>query len=355
MASRFEILIVDDVSENIKVAINILKQDGYNFSYALNGASALEILEQKKFDLILLDVMMPGMDGFSLCQRIKKLKKAQTIPIIFVTAKTDIESISKGFHLGAVDYVTKPFHPLELKARVATHLELYKFQKELLNKNKFLGEKVLQEKQHRLTDLELAQKELVAILSDIMAFDSAETYCHVQRVAEISKQLAILEGNISQNDINLLYLAAPLHDVGKILIDNKILHKPDKLTDDEFAQMREHPRFGLKILNRSEKRLIKVAKVIAYQHHENWDGSGYPKGLKGEDIHIFGRIVAIADVLDALTHTRSYKKGWDFDEAIRFIIEQKGKKFDPRLVAIFEEHVEVFKEILEKDECRDAG
>ena len=351
MAQKFEILIVDDVSENIKVAINILKQEGYNFSYALNGVSALEILEQKNFDLILLDVMMPGMDGFTLCKRIKQSKRTRAIPIIFVTAKTDIESVSQGFTLGAVDYVTKPFHPLELKARVATHLELYKFQKELLNKNKFLGEKVLEEKQHRLTELELAQKELVAILSDIMAYDSAETYCHVQRVAEISKQLAILEGNISQKDINLLYVAAPLHDIGKILVDNSILHKPDKLTDEEFKKMKEHPKYGLKILNRSEKRLIKVAKVIAYQHHENWDGSGYPKGLKGEEIHIFGRIVAIADVLDALTHTRSYKKGWNFDEAIRFIIDQKGKKFDPRLVNIFEENLEVFKEILERDDC----
>ena len=348
---KYEILIVDDVSENIKVAISILKNDNYNFSYATNGQSAIEILKTKRFDLILLDVMMPGIDGFHLCKIIKNSPAIKDTPVIFLTAKVDIDSMTKGFELGAVDYVTKPFHPQELKSRVANHLELYRFRKELALKNKKLNHEIIDVKNKHLTDLEVAQKEIFYILADIMESDSGETACHVKRVALISRELAILEGNLLEEDIKMIYLAAPLHDIGKILIDNTILHKPDKLTTDEFNVMKEHPANAVKILKTSDRKLIKAAKVIAYEHHENWDGSGYPQGLKGEEIHIFGRIVAIADVLDALTNERSYKKAWSFEEATKFIMQSSGTKFDPRLVSLFVNHLEIFKEILEADKC----
>lgn len=348
---KYEILIVDDVSDNIKVAISILKNDNYNFSYAHDGQSAIEVLKTKRFDLILLDVMMPGIDGFHLCKIIKNSPAIKDTPIIFLTAKTDIDSVAQGFELGAVDYVTKPFHPQELKSRVANHLELYRFRKELTLKNKELNHEIKDVKHKHFTDLEIAQKEILYILTDIMESDSGETACHVKRVAMISRELAILEGNLLEEDIKMIYLAAPLHDIGKILVDNSILHKPGKLSEDEFEVMKKHPMNAVNILKKSDRKLIKAAKIIAYEHHENWDGSGYPQGLKGEDIHIFGRIVAIADVLDALTNERSYKKAWTFEEATKFIMQNSGTKFDPRLVSLFIDHLEIFKEILEADKC----
>jgi len=351
MQNKYEILIVDDVSENIKVAISILKNDDYNFSFALNGESAIEILKTKRFDLILLDVMMPGIDGFKLCKIIKNSPIIKDTPIIFLTAKVDIDSIEEGFKLGAVDYVTKPFHSIELKSRVSSHLELYRYRRDLKKSNIKLNNEVKVVKTQHSTDLELAQKEIIYILSEIMESDSGETACHVKRVANISKELALLESNLSMKQVNTLYHAAPLHDIGKILVDNSILHKPGTLTENEFSLMKQHPVYAVNILKKSERELIKAARIIAHQHHENYDGSGYPQGLKGENIHIFGRIVAIADVLDALTHKRAYKEAWSFEKASRHIIELSGTKFDPRLVELFKDNLEIFKEIIEEMSC----
>jgi len=351
MQKKYEILIVDDVSENIKVAISILKNEDYNFSYALDGKQAVEVLKTKRFDIILLDVMMPNIDGFQLCKIIKNSPAIEDTPIIFVTAKVDIESIQKGFELGAVDYVTKPFQSIELKSRVANHLELYRYRKELKRNNTKLTNEINVVKTKHYTDLELAQKEIIYILSEIMESDSGETACHVKRVATISKQLALLDGHLSDNEIEILFLASPLHDIGKILIDNSILHKKGKLTDAEFSIMKEHPANAVKLLKKSERELIKSARIIAFEHHENFDGTGYPRGLKGENIHIYGRIVALADVLDALTHKRSYKEAWSFEAAAKFIIDLKGSKFDPRFVDIFHNNLEVFKEIVEGEKC----
>jgi putative two-component system response regulator len=351
MHDVYQILIVDDVGENIKTAISILKQDGYNFSYALNAEKAMQILKTRQFDLILLDVMMPGMDGFQLCKIIKSSPIIQETPVIFLTAKVDIASVTKGFELGAIDYVTKPFHALELKLRVSTHLELYKYQKKLKSDNKKLSKTVDIINDKYLSEVEIAQKEIIYILTEIMEKDSGETACHVKRVANIAKQLAILEGNLSEEEIKEIYLAAPLHDIGKILIDNKILHKPGKLTEHEYEIMKKHPALGKSILEKSDKKLIRAALNIAYQHHENYDGSGYPQGLVAENIHIYGRIVAIADVLDALTYKRVYKESWTFDNAAEYIKNASGKKFDPRLVTVFLEHRELFKDILEEKKC----
>jgi len=351
MNSKYEILIVDDVSENIKVAISILKNDNYNFSFALNGQQAIEIIKTKRFDLLLLDVMMPGIDGFKLAKIIKNSPAIQDTPIIFLTAKVDIKSIEEGFNIGAVDYVTKPFHAVELKSRVANHLELYRYRRELKRDNKKLNNEIGAVKTKHYSDLELSQKEIIYMLTEIMEADSGETACHVKRVANISKQLGLLEGNLISHEVETLCLAAPLHDIGKIFIDNKILHKPGKLTDEEFTIMKEHPAHAIKILKKSDREIIKAAKVIAYEHHENYDGSGYPRGIKGESIHIFARIVAIADVLDALTQERIYKKAWSFEDASSHIIKLSGVKFDPRLVQLFSDHLESFKEIIEADVC----
>jgi putative two-component system response regulator len=348
MSDKYDILIVDDVSENIKVAINILQNDKYNFSFALDAKQAINILKTKRFDLVLLDVMMPEMDGFALCKIIKQSPSISDTPIIFVTAKVDIDSIEKGFEVGGIDYITKPFHPRELKSRVSNHLELYSHRKRLTKENKFLVNKVNVERHKILTEIEKSQKELISILMDIMEFDSGETALHVKRVANISRELAILEGSLSDDEIKNIYLAAPLHDIGKLLVDNNILHKDGKLTEEEFDIMKQHPEFAVGMLKQSERELIKTARIIAYEHHENWDGTGYPQGKSGEDIHIYGRIVAIADVLDALTHKRSYKDAWSFEEACEFIFQNAGKKFDPRLTKILEENIDIFKSFLEQ-------
>ena len=347
MSSEYEILIVDDVSENIKVAINILKQDGYNFSFALNGKEALEVLKTKRFDLVLLDIMMPIIDGFKVCKIIKNTPQIKDTPVIFVTAKIDMDSIEEGFKLGAVDYVTKPFHPTELKSRVKNHLELYRAKRQLKFNNINLHSKMKKDEAKYFTELELAQKEIISILSEIMEHGSSETAQHINRVSDISKLLATLVGTLSKEEINIVSLASPMHDIGKILIDAKLLHKPGKLDEEEYSQMKKHSQFAYDFFKKSDKELIKAAAIIAHQHHENYDGSGYPQGLVGNNIHVYGRIVAIADVLDALTHKRSYKEAWSFDEALKFIVDESGIKFDPSLVEVFVKHSDSFKKIVE--------
>ena len=353
MSTKYEILIVDDVSENIKVAISILQNENYNFSFALDGEQAIDILKTKRFDLLLLDIMMPGIDGFQLAKMIKKTPAIKDTPIIFLTAKVDIESVEEGFRIGAVDYVTKPFHPIELKSRVANHLELYRYRRELKRDNVKLSNEIGTVKNKHYTDLELAQKEIIYMLSEIMESDSSETACHVKRVARISRELGVLEGHLSEHEVEVLHLAAPLYDIGKILVDNSILHKAGTLTDDEFEEMKDHTAYAIKILKNSQREIIKAARVIAYEHHEHFDGNGYPRGLRGESIHIFSRIVAIADVLDALTHKRAYQEAWSFEKASKHIIDLKGTQFDPRLIELFITHLEVFKEIIEEESCLD--
>jgi putative two-component system response regulator len=349
MSALYNILIVDDVSDNIKVAISILKRDEYSFSFALGGKQALEILKTKRFDLVLLDIMMPDIDGIKVCKIIKKSPAIQDTPVIFVTAKVDIESVEEGFEVGAVDYVTKPFYAAELKARVKNHLELYRAKKQLKTNNTNLSNKIKDNEVKHFTELELAQKEIIYTLSNIMEFGSSETACHVKRVAHIAKLLATLTGVLSVDEIKILFLAAPLHDIGKIFIENDILHKKDKLNDDEFAEMKKHTHYALDMLEKSKTELIQAGSIIAFEHHENYDGSGYPRGLKGEEIHIYGRIVAIADVLDALTHERSYKEAWSFDESAKYIIDLAGEKFDPVLVELFKENIDSFRKIIEQE------
>ncbi len=342
MDNNFNVLIVDDVVENIQVAMNVLKEENYNLSFALNGEEALSLIKDTGFDLILLDIMMPVMDGFSVCKNLKADDFTKDIPIIFLTAKTDIESISKGFELGAVDYITKPFNPDELLARTRTHLELYKGKLLLAQNNLSIKVKAEKEKERLLTELEKNQKEIIYILAELTETVSDETGKHIKRVADISRLLAYYYPSLSDEDVDTIHCSAPMHDIGKIAVDPKILHKPSSLTAEEFELMKEHTTLAHKVLKCSDRKIIKAADIIAMQHHEKWDGSGYPKGLKGEDIHIYGRIVAIADVFDALTHKRVYKDSWTPEDASAYIQKNAGTHFDPTLVALFMEHVEEF-------------
>lgn len=332
-----QILIVDDVLDNIQVAMNILQEDGYDLAFARGGKEALELLEFEETDLILLDIMMPELDGYEVCKRLKENEKTRSIPIIFLTAKVDVDSITKGFELGAVDYVTKPFHANELMARVKTHLQLANANRELKQLNTAL--QVKSELEHKRLSIEIddTQKEVIKMLTSLMEVFSDETSKHITRVAEYSRLLGQYYG-LSNDDLQLIHAAAPMHDIGKIAIDSMLLHKAGKLNEQEFQIIKDHPVYGYKILQNSQRKILKAACIIAHQHHEKWDGTGYPQGLKGEDIHIYGRIVAFADVFDALINSRVYKSAWSIEKICDYVHAQSGKHFDPRLVGIFLEN-----------------
>lgn len=343
----YKILIVDDVTDNIKIAMNILREGNYNLSFALSGKEALEIVHTESFDLILLDIMMPEMDGYEVIKILKENPSTMNIPVIFLTAKADIEALTKGFKLGAADYITKPFQANELLLRVATQLKLYRAMQVLQNNNLSLNIEMEKKEERLVSELEASQQEMIYTLTELMESTSDETGKHIKRVAQISKLLATLHENMSSEDVHNVYMASPLHDIGKITIDQEILHKPSRLTEEEFEAMKKHASNAEKLLGQSKRELMLSAKIIAAQHHEKWNGKGYPKGLKGEEIHIYGRIVAIADVLDALTHKRIYKDSWSFEEASKYIIEHKGTQFDPYLIELFENNIDSFRKAVE--------
>jgi len=338
----YSILIVDDVLDNIQVAMNILKEDSYNFSFAQSGEEALKLMHKNNFDLILLDIMMPGIDGYKVCKMMKEDPRLSDIPVIFLTAKADMDSMTMGFEVGALDYITKPFHANELLARVKTHLELYNAKQILKQNNLSLQNKVKMERKRVLTELENSQKEMIFVLTELVESVSDETGKHIKRVAEYSRLLAHYHRALSEEDANTIYHASPMHDIGKMSIPENILHKKGPLSEDEFEIMKTHTTKAHEYLKIPNRKIMKAADIIAYEHHEKWDGSGYPRGLKGEDIHIFGRIVALADVFDALTHKRVYKDAWSVEEAAQYIKEHSSTQFDPYLVKIFEENIDEF-------------
>lgn len=348
MDVSYNILIVDDVSDNIKIAESILKDSGYNFLFAGGASQALYTAKERSIDLVLVDVMMPELHGFDVIEALNNDTYTKNIPIIFVAEKTtdDDYYISKGFELGAIDCITIPFNKTELSYRVSTHLSLYKAEKILKQNCLDLNVKI-ENDDKLLSELESTQQEIINILTELMESTCDETGKHIKRVAELSKLLASLHDGISDDEVQTIFHAAPLHDIGKITIDRDILNKPSKLSEREFRYMKEHTTNAHYFLKKSQKKLIKAGDIIAYQHHEWWNGTGYPRGLKGEEIHIYGRIVAIGDVLDTLTHKRVYKESWGFEEAAKYIIEHRGVQFDPYLVELFENNLDKFREIIE--------
>lgn len=339
------ILIVDDISENIQVAMSILKEDNYEFSYAIDGESALRLVKDHQFDLILLDIMMPGIDGFDVCRRLKNDRNTAEIPVIFLTAKSDVDAIAEGFKVGAVDYLVKPFHANELLARVKTHLELSQSKQLLRKHNLSLKVKVQRTEKRLLSELEKSQKEMIYVLTELMEFTSDETGKHIKRVAEHSRLLATLHPALSADDAEVIFHAAPMHDIGKVMIPDAILNKPGKYTPEEFEIMKTHTIKAHDFLKSSKRKIMKAADIIAYQHHEKWDGTGYPQGLKGDEIHLYGRIVALADVFDALSHKRVYKEAWDIKDTLEYIVSNRGTHFDPSLVDLLQNNLDEFLEI----------
>lgn len=302
-----KLLIVDDEPTNLKVLKQVLQQD-YRLSFAKNGADGLELAARELPDLILLDVMMPEMTGYEVCQRLKSQPKTQHIPVIFVTALKDEIDETRGFDCGAVDYITKPITPAIVRARVRTHLSLVHAQ-----------------------ELKKTHLQLIQRLGRAAEYKDNETGMHVMRMSHTSKILALALG-FNEDFADKLLQAAPMHDIGKIGIPDHILLKPGRLDDEEMRVMQQHPQIGAEILANTNSELIQLAHSVALYHHEKWDGTGYPAQLKGEAIPIEGRIVAVADVFDALTNKRPYKEAWSVEKTMALINEQSGKHFDPQVV-----------------------
>jgi len=449
------ILIVDDNVKNIQLAATVLKSANlYNIFFATSGEKAIEQLDMREYSLILLDINMPILDGFQTALIIKNNPKIQNIPIIFLSANANKESVRKGFENGGQDYITKPFDELELLHRVYTHVELFNAKKQLqeevdetkllldqyklvadagsavsksdlegnityVNDNfcrlcKYSREELIG-KNHRIfrvpdiddevykdlwdtiknkktwkhlvkniakdgsyyyfeatiipilnkegdiveyisirtdvtkeitltKDIIATQEEILNTFGELGEWRSKETGDHVNRVSLFSEVLAKAYG-CSKKDTELIKMTSPMHDIGKVIIPDDILLKPSKLTDKEFIKMKEHTIYGWEIFNKSKHQLLQTVALIAHEHHEKWDGSGYPRGLKQDEIHLFGRITALADVFDALSHDRVYKKAWSIEDTIEYIQKESGRSFEPKLVNLFIENLDKIIEI----------
>lgn len=320
--SECKVLVVDDTEANVDILVETLGSD-YDVSVAMDGETALEDVADEKPDLILLDIMMPGIDGYEVCRQLKADENTKNIPIIFLTAMAEEQDEARGLELGAVDFVTKPFSPELVKSRVQNQLELKLHRDDLEGLVK-----------QRTIELEESHRAAIFMLGEAGHFNDTDTGVHIWRMAAYSAAIAKQMGWSDQNT-KLLELAAPMHDTGKIGIPDAVLKKPAKLDKEEWQIMMSHSEVGHRILIQSDAPLFKLAAEVALYHHEKWDGNGYPEKLKGEDIPVSARIVAIADVFDALTMKRPYKDPWPLEDSFAEIVKCSGSHFDPQLVEGF--------------------
>ncbi|MBK6651161.1 MAG: two-component system response regulator [Betaproteobacteria bacterium] len=336
------ILAVDDTPENLRVVSAVLK-DEFKVRVATHGEQALRMLTQEasSTDLILLDVNMPDMDGYEVCQRLKQNPATAGIPVIFLTARVEVEHETRGFALGAVDYITKPISPPTLLARVRTHLQMKEWRDFLQDKNAYLEAEVA----NRTRQVQHIQDVTILAMASLAETRDNETGNHILRTQRYVQALARelqkhprFASELGDDVIDLLYKSAPLHDIGKVGIPDHILLKPGKLTVDEFEIMKTHTTLGLEAIQRAESHtegdlnFLRYAREIAHSHQEKWDGSGYPQGLKAEAIPLSARLMAVADVYDALISQRVYKPAFSHEEAMRIITDGRGKHFEPEMV-----------------------
>jgi putative two-component system response regulator len=355
-AQAAKILLVDDSTANLQVLRETLDGAGYKLLIAKSGRGALEIVRKATPDLILLDIMMPEMDGYEVCRRLKADPDTRHIPIMFLTAMAGSEDEAKGLALGAVDYITKPITPELVRARVRNQLELKRHRDGL--------EQLVRLKTR---EVQLTQAVMIESLAALAETRDPETGGHIQRTQNYVKALAVQLRNqprfrhlLDAETIELLYLSAPLHDIGKIGVRDHILLKPGRLDDAEFAEMKRHTVLGEEALSRAEQKLgrstfLRHARDIAGSHQEKWDGSGYPRGLKGEEIPLSGRLMALADVYDALISARVYKPGMTHSDAVRIIRDGRGSHFDPDVVDAFLSVEDTFRNIALTFADRETG
>ena len=342
---KFTVLAIDDTAENLGLLESLLENQNYQVLVATNGQRGFDIVQQQRPDIILLDVMMPGWDGFETARRIKSIPELSHIPILFLSALDDPANKVKGFNAGGVDYVAKPFQQIELLARIKTHLELGKLRSSLS-----------QQVEQKTLELTRFYEDSLQLLSMVSEFRDYETSLHNKRLGEYARRIAE-HLNLSGDIADLIILAAPLHDVGKIGIPDSILHKQGPLEPQQWDIMKNHPSIGQRILSSiKNNRILSMAADIAAGHHEAYDGSGYPNALKGEEIPLAARITSLCDVYDALRSQRPYKKSFSHQQSFNIITEgdrrTKPDHFDPQVLAAFIKHHQEFNEIFE--EMREA-
>ena len=334
------ILVVDDNQVNVKLLEMILAQAGYvNVTSVTDPREVVPLQEKNNFDLILLDIRMPHMSGLEVMTELKKGNQSDYLPILVLTAQTDMDTRLQALQLGAKDFVNKPFDQAEVMNRIANMLEVRMLYNERLRQNEILEIKV----RERTAELEAARLDVIQRLGRAGEFRDNETGMHVVRMSKFCQRLALAIG-LDDDFSHRLMVASPMHDVGKIGIPDSILLKPGRLDPDERKIMETHVTIGADILDNGASPVMQLARSVALTHHEKWDGTGYPNRLKGTDIPIEGRICAICDVFDALTSERPYKAAWPIEKALGVLRENSGAHFDPSLVAAFEK---VFADILE--------
>ncbi|HPZ10197.1 MAG TPA: HD domain-containing protein [Candidatus Eremiobacteraeota bacterium] len=333
-----KIMIIDDQEGALSMLKRLLKKAGYNRLLMINDPiNVCDLYKDFEPDIILLDIIMPYIDGYEVMRKLKEIKPSDMyLPILVITGDISSETKLKALWMGAKDFLTKPFDTTEVLLRIRNLLETRFLQIQLKNQNIQLEQKV----RIRTKELEEANLEILERLARAAEYRDDATGEHTWRVAQISALLAeALE--LPEDQVELILHAARLHDIGKIAIPDNILLKPGRLTPEEFQIIKSHSNIGSELLSRGKSKFLQIAERIAMSHHERWDGTGYPHGLKGDSIPIEGRIVSVADVFDALTQDRPYKKAWTVEEAMKEIESQKGRQFDPKVV-------EAFKEILPK-------
>ena len=322
------IFIIDDEASNLKLLDKLLRSLGYTQLILIQDSrKVLEIYKEERPDLILLDINMPQLNGYEVLHQLKSLDDPLMPPVVVLTAQAGREHLVRALASGARDFITKPFDRDELLMRVRNMLDAQLAHRLMHNQNEVLEEMV----KIRTKALNQTKLQIIRRLGRAAEFKDNETGLHIIRMSQVS---AVLAGCISGDEeyADLLMNASPMHDVGKIGIPDSVLLKPGKLDAEEWKIMKTHTTIGAEILSDDDSELLKTAHIIALTHHEKWDGSGYPEGLSGEDIPLSGRIVAVADVLDALTSKRSYKSAWPLDEAVDYICSNSGTHFDPEII-----------------------
>ena len=347
------ILIVDATPENLRVLWELLRSEGYGARAVPDGAMALEAAATQPPDLILLDIMMPRMDGYEVCRRLKADERLRDVPVIFLSALQDVEDKVKAFAVGGVDYIGKPFQFAEVRARVETHLRLRRLQVELEAHNQTLTDLV----KAQVREISDSQMATIFALAKLAESRDGETGRHIERVqlyckllaATLAEQPAYL-GNIEESFIENIFLASPLHDIGKVAIRDNILLKQGGLTPAEFEEMKRHTTLGAQTLDVVSKRypnneFLRIGIEIALAHHERWDGKGYPAGLAGAAIPLSARIMAVADSYDAARSRRCYKPALSHAECRRTLLDRSGSYLDPDVLAAFESVQELFEDV----------
>ena len=343
-ASKPTVLVIDDAPDNLALMSGLLK-DSYQVKVAQHGEMGLKVaLTSPPPDLILLAIMMPDLDGYEVCRRLKSNPASRAIPVIFLNAQTDLQDEQKGLLLGAVDYITKPISPSLMLARVATQIALKTNVDFLRDNNAFLEQEVAR----RIEDLSAAQDVTILAMTSLAETRDSDTGNHIRRIQHYVKALALalkdhprFADDLGPQAISLLFKSAPLHDIGKFGIPDRILLKPSSLSPEEFEIMKTHTTLGFEAIEQAEKALglqppmLRTAKEIVLSHQEKWDGSGYPPGLKGAAIPMSARLMAVADVYDALISQRVYKAALPHDRAVQIVFQGRGSHFDPDMVDAF--------------------